>query len=105
MGLLNKFNAQSTNLAPYDGRTPGQAQNPGATKQSKLHAFGDTPGYSLNGAYFTDVNDASNMYANGSPAAFPLPQPSVLDLNGATPTGYQSPEIGVPIDRLRDITG
>lgn len=105
MGLLNKFTAQETNFAPYDGRTPGQASNPGATKLSKLHAFGDTPGYSLNGAYFNDVNNASNIYDNGSPAAFPLPSPSQLDLNGVTPQGYQAPEVGVPIDRLRDITG
>jgi hypothetical protein len=105
MGLLNKYNAQDTNFAPYDGRTPGQATNPGATKQSKLHAFGDTPGYSLNGAYFNDVNNASNIYDNGSPVALPLPSPSVLDLNGVTPAGYQAPEVGIPTDRLQDITG
>ena len=105
MGLLNKFNAQETNFAPYDSRTSGQAQNPGATKQSKLHAFGDQPGYSLNGAFKNEVNKASNEYANGSPKTFPLPQPSLLDLNGKTPKGYQAPEVDIPIDRLRDITG
>jgi hypothetical protein len=86
MGLLNKFQNQETDYAPYDSRTPKQPQNPGATKQSKLHALGTTPGYSLNGAYFTDVNAASNAYANGSPATFPLPQPSQLDLNGGIPS-------------------
>ena len=105
MGLLNKYTTQPSKLAPSDGRTPGQASNPGATKQSKLHAFGDTPGYSLNGAYFNDVNNASNIYDNGSPAAFPLPFPSQLDLNGVTPAGYQAPEVGIPTDRLQDITG
>ena len=88
MGLLKKFNAQDTNFAPYDSRTPGQASNPGATKQSKLHAYDNTPGYSLNGAYFNDVNTASNIYDNGSPVALPLPQPSQLDLNGKTPLKY-----------------
>ena len=104
MGLLNKFNAQETNFAPYDGRTPGKAQNPGATKQSKLHADGDTPGYSLNGAHFTEVNKASNQYANGSPVTLPLPQPSQLDLNGVTPAGYQAPETGINPNNLVDLT-
>jgi len=103
MGLLKKFTDQETNFAPYDNRTPGQASNVGATKQSKLHAYGDTPGYSLNGSYYQDVHTSDVMYDNG--AAFPLPSPSQLDLNGASPVGYQPPEVGVPIDRLRDITG
>ena len=85
MGLLNKFQNQETNLHKYDGRQPGTPTNVGATKQSKLHAFGSTPGYSLDKAYFPDVNKASNNYDNGSPKTFPLPRPSKLDLNGFEP--------------------
>ena len=85
MALLDKFNNQQTNLHPYDGRQPGTPTNPGATKQSRLHAFGNIPGYSLNGSFFPQVNNASNNYDNGSPKTFPLDQPSNLDLNGVEP--------------------
>jgi hypothetical protein len=79
MGLLNKLTKQGgTNLSPYDGATP--KVNPGATKQSKLHAFGNTPGYSLNGAYTPDVTAAYTEYNDGYNNA--LPQPSQLDRNG-----------------------
>lgn len=103
MGILNKYYDQDTNFAPYDGRTPGQVNHDGATKQSKLHAYGTNPGYSLDGAYELDVRKYDAAYDNGG--AIIVPRPSQLDLNGATPTGYQSPEVGIPIDRLRDITG
>jgi hypothetical protein len=103
MGLLNKFTQQGTNLSPNDNRIPGQASNVGATKQSKLHAYGDTPGYSLDGSYYPDVHASDVMYDNG--VVSPLPMPSQLDLNGASPVGYQPPEVGVPTNRLRDITG
>ena len=79
MGLLNKLTNQGgTNLSIYDGATP--KVNPGATKQSKLHAFGNTPGYSLNGAYTPDVTAAYTEYNDGYNNA--LPQPSQLDRNG-----------------------
>lgn len=79
MGLLDKLTKQgSTNLSIYDGATP--KVNPGATKQSKLHAFGNTPGYSLNGAYTPDVTTAYTEYNDGYNNA--LPQPSQLDRNG-----------------------
>ena len=48
MGLLDKLTTQGSNLTPYDGATP--QINPLATKQSKLHADGNQPGYSLNGS-------------------------------------------------------
>ena len=103
MGLLNKYNAQDTNFAPYDGRTPSQANHEGATKESKLHAYDNRPGYSLNGSFDSTVRKYDSTYDNGG--AIILPRPSILDLNGSTPSGYQAPEVGVPIDRLRDITG
>ena len=79
MGLLNKLTNQGgTNLSIYDGATP--KVNPGATKQSKLHALGNTPGYSLNGAYKPDVTAAYTEYNDGYNNA--LPQPSQLDRNG-----------------------
>jgi len=84
MGLLNKLQTAGSNLTAFNGTTP--ATNPGATKSSKLHAYDNTPGYSLNGAYTTDVNAAYNAYLDGVPN--PLPQPSELDLNGKTPDKY-----------------
>lgn len=79
MGLLNKLTNQGgTNLSIYDGATP--KVNPGATKQSKLHAFGNTAGYSINGAFASDVNNAYVQYNDGYNNA--LPQPSQLDRNG-----------------------
>lgn len=68
----------------FGGTTP--SVNPGATQQSKLHADGDQPSYSLNGANKSAVNAAYNEYLDGSPN--PLPQPSQLDLNGASPSKY-----------------
>jgi len=86
MGLLNKLTKQGgTNLSPYDGATP--KVNPGATKQSKLHAFGNTPGYSLNGSYSSNVNAAYTSYNDGYNNA--LPQPSQLDKNGNIPANQK----------------
>ena len=86
MGLLDKLTNQGgTNLSIYDGATP--KVNPGATKQSKLHAFGNTPGYSLNGAYTSDVTAAYTEYNDGYNNA--LPQPSQLDKNGNIPANQK----------------
>jgi len=86
MGLLDKLTNQGgTNLSIYDGATP--KVNPGATKQSKLHAFGNTPGYSLNGAYTPDVTTAYTEYNDGYNNA--LPQPSQLDKNGNIPANQK----------------
>jgi len=63
------------------GATP--PTNPGATKQSLLHADGGQPSYSLDGSNVVPVNKAYNEYNDGT-VNF-LPQPSQLDLNGRKP--------------------
>lgn len=78
--LLN----QGSPLSIANGATP--EVNPLATNQSKLHADGDQAGYSLTGAGFGEVNAAWNQYVDG--LNNPLPQPSLLDLNGTTPPRY-----------------
>lgn len=73
--------------SPYsygNGITP--TVNQGATQQSKLHADGNMPGYSLDGSDFSAVNNAYQQYNDGT-VNF-LPQPSQLDLNGQTPSQY-----------------
>lgn len=77
MGLLDKFKTSGTGFSKYGVNTP--PVNPGATKESKLHAFGNTPGYSLNGDYRSEVTDAYVSYNDGYNNA--LPQPSQLDLS------------------------
>lgn len=57
-----------------------------ATAQSQLHADGNTPGYSLDGSDFQDVNTAYQSYNDGYSNA--LPMPSNLDLNGVIPPRY-----------------
>ena len=84
MGLLDKLTIQGSNLTPYDGTTP--KINPLATKQSKLHADGNQPGYSLNGSATSIVTTDYTAYNDGYNNA--LPQPSQLDLNGKTPSKY-----------------
>jgi len=85
--LLNKGSVYT----PYDGATP--AVNPLATQASKMHAdLAGTPGYSLDGASVSAVNTAFNQYNDGMNNV--LPQPSVLDLNGKTPSKYKNPEKG-----------
>jgi len=84
MGLLDLLNNQGSNLTAYDGKTP--KVNPLATKQSKMHADGNLPGYSLDGSNKTTVNNNYQDYLDGAINA--LPQPSQLDLNGKTPSKY-----------------
>jgi hypothetical protein len=86
MGLLDKLNQTGTPLS-YPGVTPGNAANVGATKQSKLHAFNNTPGYSVNGNYNSDVTAAYTLYNDGYNNA--LPQPSQLDRNGVIPANQK----------------
>jgi hypothetical protein len=82
MGLLDKLLTDGSNYSKHDGAQP--PVNPLATKQSKLHADGNQPGYSLNGnAASTVINDYGN-YEDGVNNA--IPQPSTLDLNGVPPT-------------------
>ena len=84
MGILDLLLNQGSNLTPYDGKTP--KVNPLATKQSKLHADGNQPGYSLNGSAASIVTTDYTAYNDGYNNA--LPQPSQLDLNGKTPAKY-----------------
>lgn len=84
MGLLTKLTTQGSNLSYGNGQTP--TINPGATPQSKLHADGNQPGYSLDGSDFTTVNAAFQAYNDGVNNI--LPQPSQLDINGQTPSQY-----------------
>ena len=85
MGLLDKLTIQGGSAYSYgNGQTP--TVNPGATQQSKFHADGNQPGYSLDGSDFVTVNAAFQAYNDGVNNI--LPQPSQLDLNGQTPTQY-----------------
>lgn len=83
-GLLDKLTTDGSVYSYGNGQTP--PTNPGATQQSKLHADGAAPGYSLSGADFTDVNAAFQAYNDGYTNA--LPMPSQLDLDGTRPTTY-----------------
>ena len=77
MGLLDRLQTNGSVFTKYDGETP--KINPGATKESKLHAYGETPGYSLNGDYRSEVNDAYTSYDDGD-LINGLPLPSQLDI-------------------------
>lgn len=84
MGLLDKLTNEGSSLSTYDGATP--SINPLATQQSKLHANGNAPGYSLDGAQANAVATQFNDYLDG--VTNPLPLPSQLDMNGVTPPQY-----------------
>ena len=90
MGLLDILTNQGSSLTAYNGTQP--AINQLATQQSKLHADGNQPGYSLNGSNSNEVTAMNNAYNNGG--AITLSNPSNLDLNGAQPTPYSNPETG-----------
>jgi hypothetical protein len=81
MGLLDQLKNVGSPFSTGNGATP--SINPGATKQSKLHADGNQASYSLNGANAPAVNKAYVEYNDGYNNA--LPQPSQLDLNGQKP--------------------
>jgi len=84
MGLLDILTNQGSSLTAYNGTQP--AINQLATQQSKLHADGNQPGYSLNGAGANLVTTQYNDYQDGTPNQIPFP--SQLDLNGVTPSQY-----------------
>ena len=84
MGILTKLTTEGSAYSAYDGGTP--PTNPLATQQSKLHADGNAPGYSLDGANASIVTTQYNGYDDGTPNQIPLP--SLLDLNGVAPTQY-----------------
>ena len=81
MGLYDILTNQGSSLTAYNGTTP--PLNPLATPQSKLHADGDQPGYSLNGANAILVNSQYNAYLDG--VGNQIPFPSLLDTNGVVP--------------------
>ncbi len=91
MGLLDKLLKENSQLSKYNGDTP--TINPLASKQSKLHANDTEPGYSLDGAYKSDVNNDYVAYDDGY--ANSIPQPSILD-RGTKYTKYSDvpPEVG-----------
>ena len=82
MGLLDMLTTQGSTLTAYDGTTP--PVNPLATQQSKLHADGNAPGYSLNGTQASLVTNQYNLYDDGVSNQIPLP--SLLDINGGIPS-------------------
>ena len=81
MGLYNMLTTQGSTLTAYNGTTP--PVNPLATQQSKLHADGNAPGYSLDGTQTVLVTNQYNAYLDG--VGNQIPQPSLLDTNGAIP--------------------
>jgi hypothetical protein len=79
MGLLDKYLNNESNL---DNPTP--VVNIGATNQSKLHADGDKPGYSMgNPLVANQVIAALNAYDDG--VVNLAPAPSILDLTYNSP--------------------
>jgi len=92
MGILDLLRDKGSELSKHNGATP--PTNPLSSKLSKLHSTTDgLAGYSLNGAFQGEVNQAYHQYDDGQINA--LPQPSNLDLNGKQPKGYKHPETGV----------
>ena len=85
MGLLTKLTTLGGSLLSV-ANGGAIAINPLATQQSKMHANGNQPGYSVDGSQFSTVNPQYQQYNDG--AVNVLPQPSLLDLNGGTPTQY-----------------
>ena len=83
MGLLDTLTIQGSPYSYGNGTTP--STNLGATQFSRLHARGNSPGYSIDGNYFNIVNNAYQAYNDG--VGNILPQPSLLDINGVKPTG------------------
>lgn len=96
MGLLNKLKTGQgsplsyTNGGPVNKPTAQGPYAPGFAvfnnEDSQLHFE-----YSINGNPFI-ANQKGTV------------QPSVLDLNGLTPQGYQAPETGINPNNLVDLT-
>jgi hypothetical protein len=85
MGLLTKLTQEGSAYTPFDGSTP--SINPLATDQSKLHADGNQPGYSITGNNANIVSSQYNEYNDDMVNS--LPNPSLLDTNGITPAKYE----------------
>ncbi len=84
MGLKDILSTQGSPLSIANGGNV--STNPLAASTSKLHADGNQPGYSLNGANGQFVNNQYQQYVDG--VGNILPQPSQLDLDGQTPSKY-----------------
>lgn len=76
MAILDLLKTEGSKYTKYNGTTP--TPNPGTTKQSKLHADGTDPGYSLGGAFKSEVSKAYQAYDDGD-SSNTLPPPSQLD--------------------------
>ena len=85
MGLLTKLTTDGSNLSINDGLTP--AINPLTTPGNSIHSTGIvTNSYSLNGSNANTIGTLVAQYEDG--INNPLPQPSILDLQGLTPPQY-----------------
>ncbi len=84
MSLIDKLTTKGSKLSVANGGPI--SVNPLATQQSKLHADGDKPGYSVDGANASTVNSQYQQYNDGTTNI--LPRPSNLDLNGKKPAQY-----------------
>jgi hypothetical protein len=84
--LKDLLTSKGSQYSYGNGQTP--SVNQGATQQSKLHADGNQPGYSLDGSDFGIVNSAFQQYNDG--VGNILPMPSLLDLDGQTPPTYKN---------------
>ena len=73
--LLNKLQTEGSKLSAANGGPI--AVNPLATQQSKMHADGSNPGYSVNGVGAQVVNTDYQEYRDGVNNL--LPPPSNLD--------------------------
>lgn len=80
MSLLNKLQTQGSQLSAANGGPI--AINPLATKQSKLHADGSAPGYSVDGSNQSSVNNSYQQYNDG--VVNTLPQPTQLEITNIT---------------------
>jgi hypothetical protein len=85
MGLLDKLTTEGSILSINDGATP--LTNPLANGLASIHSDG-TPSnsYSLNGSNASTIGNLVAQYQDGK--TNPLQLPSILDLNGETPTQY-----------------
>ena len=84
MGLQDKLTKEGSQLSAANGGPI--KKNPLATRESKLHTDGDKPGYSITGAGAQIVNKDFQEYRDGANNI--LPPPSLLDLEGKTPSKY-----------------
>ena len=82
MGLQDRFLNNGSPFS-YNNGAPSTTLN-GSLEGSKLHAVKNgTPGYSLNGNFFPQVNQSYQQYKDG--VINFLPFPSTLDIDGANP--------------------